>query len=72
MVRVHKGRFVLQITTQAVYISATKLKFTENEGGGEHQALREAGDGAHCGREEVKLYPERIGGEVVPRRAGGV
>ena len=33
---------------------------------------REAGDGAHCGREGGKLYSDPIGGEVVARRAGGV
>ena len=43
-----------------------------NEGHGEHKASREAGDGAHCGGEGGKLYPDRIVGEVVGRGAGGV
>ena len=65
-------------------IFASKLKLTEREllsttniveagaRGGEHRASREAGDEAHCGREGGKLYPDRIGGEVVARGAGGV
>ena len=43
-----------------------------NEGHGEHRASREAGDGAHCGREGGKLYPDRTSGEVVARGAGGL
>ena len=43
-----------------------------NEGQDEHRAYREAGNGAHCGREGGKFYPDRIGGEVVTRGAGGV
>ena len=34
-----------------------------NEGHGEHRASREAGDGAHSGREEGKPYPDRVGCE---------
>ena len=43
-----------------------------NEGHGERRASREAGDGAHCGREGGKLYPDRFGCEMVARGAGGV
>ena len=85
-VRVYKGRFGVQIKLQVVHIFSTKLKFTErelrslgtsivelaNEGRGEHRASREAGDGAHCGREGRKPYPGRTGGELVARGAGGV
>ena len=67
-VRVFKGCSGLPNDIKAVLIFATKLKFTEratqsehniielaNEGHGEHRASREAGDGAHCGREGGKL-----------------
>ena len=43
-----------------------------NEGHAEHRASREAGGGDHCDREGGKLYPDRIGGEVVERGADGV
>ena len=43
----------------------------ENERHGEHRASREARDGSHCGRKGGKLYPDRIGGEVVAREVGG-
>ena len=36
-----------------------------NEGHGEHRASRDAGHGAHWGREAVKLDPGRIDGEVI-------
>ena len=39
-----------------------------NEGHGEHRASREAGHGAHWGREAVELDPDRIDGVVI---AGG-
>ena len=80
-----KGRFDMQDKIQAVLVFATKIQITErrrslspnfvelaNECHGEHRALREAGDGTHCGREKEKLYPDRIGGEVGARGAGGV
>ena len=43
-----------------------------NEGHGEHRASREAGDGAHCGRDGRKFYQNPVGGEVVARRAGSI
>ena len=43
-----------------------------NEGHGEHQASRGAGDGDNCDRERGNLYPDRVGDEVVARGAGGV
>lgn len=48
-------------------LSANNVELA-NEGYSEHRASREAGDGAHWVREGGKLYPDRIGGEVV---AGG-
>ena len=69
IVQVNKGRLDLQNKTQAVLTFATKLKFTgrapqcehqqcrANEGRSEHRASREAGDGAHCGREGRKASP---------------
>ena len=80
-VRVYKGRLGLQDNIQAVFIFATGLKFKERatqsehqhcRGHGEHRASHEAGDRVHCGREGGKLHPDRIGGEVVARGAGGV
>ena len=53
-------------------LSTDLVELAANEGHGEHQASREAGDGAHCGREGGKLYPDRIDGEVVARGAAGV
>ena len=60
----YQRRSKLQDTVQAVLILATRLKLKEgapslstdtvelaNDGHGEHRALREAGDGADCGRE---------------------
>ena len=46
---------------------STNIVELANEGHGEHRDLREAGDGSHWGREEVKLYLGRIGGAVVAR-----
>ena len=51
---------------------STKFVELANEGHGEHRASREAGDGAHFGREGGKLIPDRLGCEMVARRAGGV
>ena len=51
---------------------STNIVELTNAGHGEHRASGEADDGAHCGREGGKLYPDRIGGEVVARGAGGV
>ena len=50
---------------------STNIVELVGEGHGEHRTSREAGDGAHCGREGGKLIPDRIGGEVVARGAGG-
>ena len=75
----------MQVKIQATLIFATNLKsmrerhslitdFVElaNEGHGEHRVSREAGDRAHCGREGGKMYPDRIGCEMVARGARGV
>ena len=80
--RVYKGRFRLQNRIQAVLIFATKLFFKETALQSKHQhyragergprASREEGDGAHRGREGGKLYPDRIGVEVVATGAGSV
>ena len=43
-----------------------------NEGHGEHRASREARGGAHWGGEGGKLYPDRIGGEMVARGASSL
>ena len=51
---------------------STNIFELANKGHGEHQASREAGDGAHCDREGGKLCPDRIGGEVIAREADGV
>ena len=51
---------------------STNIIDLANEGHGEHRASREAGDGAHCGREGGELNPDQIGDEVVARGAGGV
>ena len=53
-------------------ILSTNFVELANEGHGEHRASREAGDGAYCGREGGKLYPDRIGCEMATRGAGGV
>ena len=52
-------------------ILSTNFVELANEGHGEHRASREAGDGAHCDREGEKLYPDRIGCDMVARWAGG-
>ena len=73
-VRVYKDTLGPQNKIQAVHISETKTSFIHreicslstnivelaNEGRDEHRASREAGDGAHCGREGRKLYPDRM------------
>ena len=51
---------------------STNIVELANEGRGEHQASRDAGDGAPCGREGGKLYPDRIADGVVARVAGNV
>ena len=85
-VRVDKGRCVIRKITfkrclflrrnlksmRERRILSTKFGELANEGHGEHRASREAGDGAHCGREGGKLYLDRIGCEMVARGAGGV
>ena len=53
-------------------ILSTNFVELANEGHGKQRASREASDGAHCGREEGKLYPDRIGCEMVARGAGGL
>ena len=53
-------------------IPSTNFAELANEGHGEHRASREAGDGAHCGREGGKLYPDPIDCEMVARGADGV
>ena len=55
--------------SQSEYANTVELA---SDGHGKHRASRVAGDGADCGREGGKLYPDRIGGEMVARRAGGV
>ena len=62
----------LRITERATHQSSTNFVELANKGHGKHRASREAGDGAHCGREGGKLYPDRIGCEMVARGAGGV
>ena len=72
---------------QAVLIFATKLKFTERATQSEHRHRRPGERGPRrapgltrssrrgsllCGREGGKLYPDRMGGEVVARGAGSV
>ena len=51
---------------------STNIVGLAHEGLGQHQTSREAGDGAHFGREGEKLDPDRIGGEMVARGAGGM
>ena len=51
---------------------STNIFELANEVHGEHRASREAGDRAHWGRGGGKFHPDRIGGEVVARGAGGV
>ena len=76
------GRSKLRYNVQAMAISATTLELKEgapsrstntvelaNDAHGEHRASPEGGDGADCGKELGKLYPDRIGGEVVVRGA---
>ena len=75
----------MQNKIQALLVFASKLRITEraaqsstnfgelaNKGHGKHRASCEAGDGAHCDREAGKLFPDRIGCEIVARGAGGV
>ena len=83
-VGVHKGRFGLQNKIQAVLIFANKLKFTERGApqSDHHHCWRTraaVSTGLHPRQatglnvvEGGKLYPNRIGGEVVARGAGGV
>ena len=49
---------------------STNIVELANEGHGE--ASREAGDKVHCGKDGVKLYPDRISGDVVARGVGGI
>ena len=84
-VRVYNGRLYLLNKLPTVTIFAPKRSSQRelrslstdsvelaDEGRGEPRASREAGDRAHCDREAGKLYPDRIGGEVDTRGAGGV
>ena len=63
--------YEINITDKATQ-SSTNFVELANKDHGKHRALCEAGDGAHCGREGGKLYPDRIGCERVAKRAGGV